>query len=262
MNTIKPRVEFPSIMKTILIVLSVVLLVSLGINAWSISQISNLKKGFKDQEKKMTRITEDVRKLGRAPTRRNAQPEAQKEVLVQFDNDYIKGDPNAPVTILEFSDYQCPFCRRFHTEVLPKIEEEYISTGKVRYVFRDYPLSFHKKAIPAAVAANCAGEQGKYWEMNDFLFTNPNKLDTEILIESSPELGLDKSKFEACVNDDSKREEVDKDFQDGRRYGVRGTPSLFIGKTGNGKEMNATYIRGLRQFDALKPIIEKNLSAN
>ena len=249
-------------MKSILIVLSIILLVSLGINAWTISQISNLKKGFKDQENKVTRISEDLRKLAKSPSQRGAQPDVPSEVVVKFDDDYIKGDPKAPVTIVEFSDYQCPYCRRFHSEVLPKIEEEYISSGKVRYVFRDFPLSFHKKAIPAAVAANCAGEQGKYWEMNDFLFKNPNKLDTEILIESSTDLGLDKSKFEVCVNDDSKKEEVNKDFQDGRNYGVRGTPSLFIGKTGDGEEMKATYIRGLRQFDALKPIIEKNLSTN
>ena len=262
MNTLKPRVEFPTIMRTILIILSIILLVSLGINAWTISQISNLKKGFKDQEKKVTRLTEDVRKIAKTPSRRNAQPDVPSEVVVKFDDDYIKGDPNAPVTILEFSDYQCPYCRKFHTEVLPKIDEEYISTGKVRYIFRDYPLSFHKKAVPAAVAANCAGEQGKYWEMNDFLFKNPNKLDTEVLVETSPDLGLDKSKFEACVYDGSKRQEVDKDFAEGRKYGVRGTPSLFIGKTGDGKEMKATYIRGLRQFDALKPIIEKNLSSN
>ena len=249
-------------MKTILTILSIVLLVSLGINAWTVSQISNLKKGFKNQEKKVTRISEDIKKIGRAPSQRNSQPASPTEVLVKFDDDYIKGDPNAPVTIMEFSDYQCPFCRRFHMEVLPKIDEEYISTGKVRYVFRDYPLSFHKKAVPAAVAANCAGEQGKYWEMNNFLFSNPDKLETDILIDSSPELGLDKTKFEACVNDDSKREEVDKDFKEGRKYGVRGTPSLFIGKTGDGKEMKATYIRGLRQFDSLKPIIEKKLSTN
>ena len=249
-------------MRTVLIILSVILLVSLGINAWTLSQINSLKKKFNYQQKKLIRITRDIGELERKSAGGTVQLQAPTEVVVKFDGDYIKGDPNAPVTIVEFSDYQCSYCRRFHTEVLPKIDKEYISTGKVRYIFRDYPLSFHKKAVPAAVAANCAGEQGKYWEMNDFLFNNPGKLDTEILIETSTDLGLDKTEFEACVKDDSKRREVDKDFDDGRSYGVRGTPTLFIGKTGNGKEMKATYIRGLKQFDSLKPIIEKNLSAN
>ena len=245
-------------MKTVLIILSVVLLFSLGINAWTISQINSLKRGFKDQEKKVAKLSEELKK---SPSqRRRDQQQAPREVVVSFDDDPIKGDPKAPVTIVEFSDYQCPYCRRFHTEVLPKIEEAYLSEGKVRYIFRDFPLSFHKKAIPAAIAANCAGEQGKYWEMNDFLFSNPTKLDLASITESTGEIGLDRAKFEVCVKDDSKRAEVDKDFQDGRKYGVRGTPSLFIGKTGDGKEMTAVYLRGLRQFEALKPEIDKHLN--
>ena len=248
-------------MRTILIILAIILLASLGINAWTISQLTTVKKGLKNQQLKVTKLAEDVKKLGTNP-RRPSQPDTPKEVLVKFDDDYIKGDPKAPVTIVEFSDYQCPYCRKFHTEVLPKIDEEYISKGKVRYIFRDFPLSFHKQAIPAAVAANCAGKQNKYWEMNDFLFANPDKLKTETLIAESTTIGLDKSKFEACVNDKKQKEEVDKDFNDGRKYGVRGTPSLFIGTTGDGVEMNAIYLRGLRQFDSLKPIIDKQLESN
>ena len=247
-------------MRTILTILAVILLFSLGINACTISQRSTVKKGMKNQQLKVTKLADDVKKLQTAGPRKPSQPETPKEVLVSFDDDYIKGDPKAPVTIVEFSDYQCPYCRKFHNEVLPRIDEEYISKGKVRYIFRDFPLSFHKQAVPAAVAANCAGEQGKYWEMNNFLFANPGKLATEKIIPEAEGLGLDKAKFEACVNDSSKKAEVDADFNAGRGYGVRGTPSLFIGKTGDGKEMNALYLRGLRQFDSLKPIIEKQLN--
>ena len=249
-------------MRTILIILSILLLLSLGINAWTISQLSTVKKGMKNQQLKVTKLADDIKKLQTAGPSKRSKPDTPKEVLVSFDDDYIKGDPKAPVTILEFSDYQCPYCRKFHNEVLPQIQEEYISKGKVRYIFRDYPLSFHKQAVPAAVAANCAGEQGKYWEMNDFLFSNPGKLSTAKIIPEAEGLGLDKAKFEACVNDDSKKAEVDADFKAGKNYGVRGTPSLFIGKTGDGKEMNALYLRGLRQFDSLKPIIEKQLKNN
>ena len=249
-------------MRTILTILAVLLLLSLGINAWTISQLSTVKKGMKNQQLKVTKLADDIKKLQTGGSRKPSQPDTPKEVLVSFDDDYIKGDPKAPVTIVEFSDYQCPYCRKFHNEILPQIQKEYISKGKVRYIFRDFPLSFHKQAVPAAIAANCAGEQGKYWEMNNFLFANPGKLSTAKIIPEAESLGLDKAKFEACVNDDSKKAEVDADFKAGKKYGVRGTPSLFIGKTGDGTEMNALYLRGLRQFDSLKPIIDKKLSAN
>jgi len=249
-------------MRTILTILAVLLLLSLGINAWTISQLSTVKKGMKNQQLKVAKLADDIKKLQTGGPRKPSKSDTPKEVLVSFDDDYIKGDPKAPVTIVEFSDYQCPYCRKFHNEVLPQIQEEYISKGKVRYIFRDFPLSFHKQAVPAAIAANCAGEQGKYWEMNNFLFANPGKLSTSKIIPEVEALGLDKAKFEACVNDDSKKAEVDADSKAGRNYGVRGTPSLFIGKTGDGTEMNAIYLRGLRQFDSLKPIIDKKLSAN
>lgn len=249
-------------MRTILILLAILLLVSLGINAWTLSQLNTVKKELKDQGKKVSKVLEDVKKLEENPNRRRSQPATPKEVVVAFDDDPIKGNPKAPVTIVEFSEYQCPFCRRFHKEVLPKLEEEYISKGKVRYIFRDFPLRFHKKAVPAAIAANCAGEQGKYWEMNDFLFNNPDKLDIEAVTPSVGEIGLDQAEFETCVKKESHQAEIDKDLEDGRKYGVRGTPSLFIGKTGTTGEMKGQYFRGLRPFESLKPEIDKLLQEN
>lgn len=91
-------------------------------------------------------------------------------VNVSADDDAVLGNPNAPVTVIEFSDYECPFCKRFYDQTLGQIKKEYIDTGKVKFIYRDYPLSFHPGAEPAAQAANCAGEQGKYWEMHDKIF--------------------------------------------------------------------------------------------
>lgn len=249
-------------MRTILILLAILLIVSLGLNAWTLSQLTAVKKELKDQGKKVSKMIEDVNKLEEDSQHRKSQPSTSKEVLVAFDDDPIKGDPKAPVTIVEFSDYQCPFCRKFHKEVLPKIQEEYISKGKVRYIFRDFPLRFHQKAVPAAIAANCAGEQDKYWEMNDFLFDNPSKLEIEAVLTSVNDLGLDYGKFEECVKNDVHKAEINKDYEDGRNYGVRGTPSLFIGKTGVGPDMKGFYIRGTRPFESIKPQIDKLLQEN
>ncbi len=146
-------------MRTILTMLAILLLISLGINAWTISQLSTVKKGMKNQQLKVTKLADDIKKLQTGGTRKPSQPDTPKEVLVSFDDDYIKGDPKAPVTIVEFSDYQCPYCRKFHNEILPQIQEEYISKGKVRYIFRDFPLSLEalkagdrNQKVPAGVA--------------------------------------------------------------------------------------------------------------
>jgi len=250
-------------MRTLLIILAILLLVSLGLNAWTLSQLTSVKKELRDQSNKVSNLINDVNNLKNDSGKEKSRPSPDQKVMVAFDNDPVKGDPNAPVTIVEFSDYQCPFCRRFHKEVLPKIQQEYISTGKVRYIFRDFPLSFHKNAMPAAVSANCAGEQGKYWVMNEFLFNNPSKLDTDSILASVKGLGLDYDKFSNCVmNEESKQEaEINSDMQAGRNYGVKGTPSLFIGRTGNGNQMEALYLRGLRPFSSIKPTIENLLNS-
>ncbi len=96
-------------------------------------------------------------------------------ISVSEDDDPMLGDPGAPVTIIEFSDFQCPFCQKFHSETFPQIKKTYIDTGKVRFVYRDFPLSFHPGAQPAAEAAECAHAQGKFWEMHEALFSEQQK---------------------------------------------------------------------------------------
>lgn len=96
--------------------------------------------------------------------------ESLKQYQVSMDDDPVLGNANAPITIIEFSDYECPFCKRFYDQTFGQIKKDYIDTGKVKFIYRDYPLSFHPGAEPAAQAANCAGEQGKYWEMHDKIF--------------------------------------------------------------------------------------------
>jgi protein-disulfide isomerase len=251
-------------MKIFLGLITVGVLISIGLSAWILLELQSVKRDLSARNQEISSAIEGLKKSGAAgPATRPTSPTPSKPqiVTISVDDDPIKGDPKAPVTIIEFSDFQCPFCKRFYDQVLPSLEKEYITTGKVRLVFRDYPLDFHKNALPAAIAANCAGEQGKYWEVHDFLFENPNKLDTTSILSATGELNLNHEKFEKCLNDNTKEAEINKDFQDGQLYGVRGTPSFFVGKTeGNKNEMTGVYIRGAQPFQVFKTEIDRLLA--
>ena len=167
-----------------------------------------------------------------------------------MDDDSVKGDINAPVTIVEFSDFECPFCGRYYSETYKRIDEEYIKTGKVRYVFRDYPLSFHADAQKAAEAAECAGDQGRFWEMHDMIFENQHAMGMMDLKQYAGSLGLDTSAFDTCLYSGKYAEEVLADQRDGAAYGVSGTPTFFI----NGKA-----VVGAQPYAVFKEAIDAEL---
>lgn len=179
-------------------------------------------------------------------------------VEATIDDDAILGDKDAPVTIIEFSDYQCPFCRVFWRDTLSLIEEEYINTGKVRFVYRDYPLPSHLMALSFAEAAECAGDQDSYWEMHDMIFEEQDKIGegtimsitVEELSEWADELDLDVEEFDACMDDHKYIDEIRKDLEDGEKAGVTGTPMFFI---------NGEIIRGALPFEAFKTVIDEKL---
>lgn len=144
-------------------------------------------------------------------------------------DDPTLGDPAAPVTIVEFSDFQCPFCGRFWQQTLPTIKEKYITTGKVKFVYRDFPIaSIHSEAEKAAEAAECADEQGKFWEYHDRIFQGQDELSVASFKRWATELGLDTNRFTECLDSGKYADEVAKDFQDGQAAGVTGTPTFFI----------------------------------
>lgn len=178
-------------------------------------------------------------------------------VDVSVDDDPVLGKSNAPVTIIEFSDFQCPFCRVFWKEAFAQIKKEYIDTGKVRFVYRDYPLTFHPMAEISAQAGECADEQGKYWEFHDKIFGEQEKLGqgtvtytTQNIKLWASQLGLNVAKFNQCLDSGKYKAEVQKDFQDGSAAGVSGTPSLFI---------NGRLVVGAQPFASFKAIIDEEL---
>ena len=170
------------------------------------------------------------------------------------------GRADAPVTIVEFSDYQCPFCQRFFATTLPELKREYIETGKVRYVFRDFPLEMHAQARKAAEAAHCAGEQGKYWEMHDVLFQNQRALAPPQLADHARLVGLDGATFDACLSSGRHAARVDRGLADGAAAGVQGTPGFVIGKTTSGDVVEGTPIRGAQPLERFRQIIEQLLA--
>ena len=168
-------------------------------------------------------------------------------IPVSVDDDPSMGPADAKVTIVQFAEYQCPYCGKAG-ESVDKVMEVY--GDDVRMVFRDFPLSFHPRAVPAAVAANCAGEQGKYWEMHNRLMSNQRALEDADLTAHAEALQLDLSKWNTCREDPAQAAEVMKDFEDGSAVGVTGTPAFFI---------NGIMISGAQPFEEFKRIIDAEL---
>ena len=174
----------------------------------------------------------------------------------------VLGRNDAPVTLVEFSDYQCPFCQRFFATTLPALKKDYIDTGKLRFVYRDFPLEMHPHAREAAVAAHCAGEQGKYWEMHDALFQYQAALAPAQLAERARALGLDSSRFDQCLTSGRHTASIERGLADGAAAGVQGTPGFVVGKTQPGDTIQGTPIRGAQPLETFRRIIEQLLAAH
>ena len=167
------------------------------------------------------------------------------------DGNYFLGEEDAPVVLYEFSDYQCPFCARFYSGALPEIKTNYIDTGKVKLVFKDYPLDFHPEATPAAIAARCAGEQGKYFEFHDKLFENQNLLSTASYKNWARELELDGNQFDDCVDTRKYLSAVRADLVEGQNAGIRGTPGFLV---------NGQLISGAQPYSVFAQAIDAALA--
>ena len=183
---------------------------------------------------------------------------------ISLDDDPMKGNPDAPITIIEFSDFQCPFCAKFHETTLPQLEKNYISTGKVNFVYRDFPIqSIHPNAIPAALASECADDQGKFWEIHDMIFKNQKswqglsiEQSVNLFTEYASEIGLNADEFDSCMSSVKHLEEIRNDLNDGREYGVTGTPGFFVGN----EEIGFTKLIGAQPFSSFQRVIDEQLN--
>jgi protein-disulfide isomerase len=187
-----------------------------------------------------------------APAQAPAQPQAPPSRIedVNIDDDPMLGDPDAPIVIVEFSDFECPFCARFRQDTFDQIVDQY--GDDILLVYRDFPLSsIHPRAQAAAEASECADDQDAFWDYHDLLFANQAQLDNDSLIGYADELQLDVDEFTTCLESGKHTEEVLADFDEGRSYGVTGTPTFFI---------NGVRLVGAQPFISFEEIIEQELS--
>ncbi|MCU0937213.1 MAG: DsbA family protein [Gammaproteobacteria bacterium] len=168
-----------------------------------------------------------------ALVRRDRGPAKDESVVLDVTGQPSVGNEQAPVVLLEFTDFQCPFCRRHLNSVLPKLLEEYVNCGKVRYVFFDFPSETkHPNAFSAALAARCASDQRRYWDVHNWLFANSQLLDRERLLAHANAVGLDVAAFRACIDSGRHAEAVRSNMGRGVQLRVRGTPTFFLGRKG------------------------------
>lgn len=179
------------------------------------------------------------------------------DFLIQ-DDDVVRGDPKAPITLLEYSDFTCGFCEKFFHETFPKLLSEYIETGKVRFVYRDFPRGMGSP-LRAADAARCAGEQKAYWPMHDRLFNSQGQLAPDNLKQYAKELNLHVDQFSECLASHRYMEDIEKDLQDAGSLGIRGTPAFVLFPTILPEDPHLILIPGAFPYETFKEEIDKLL---
>ena len=219
---------------------------------------SELLDTILEELKAIRQIVEKIEKQG---TARGQRPSRPTQATATITGKPMMGDPSAPVTVVEYADYQCPFCLRFIKTTFPELKRDYIDTGKVRWVALNLPLAFHKEARKAAQAAHCAGEQDKFWEMREELFRNPKQLAEDQLPVHAASVGLDVEAFKACLASERHLAEIDQDAKNANASRLTGTPSFVVGKSTDDK-IDGEVIIGAQPLNVFKAAIDKAVGEN
>jgi protein-disulfide isomerase len=222
------------------------------------------KKDIEELKAGQQAIQRDIAEIKRLL---QARPAAAADALpkdpIAITSEPFRGSGAAKVALIEFSDYQCPFCGRYAKDIYPQIRTEYVDTGKIKYVFRDMPLPFHQNAFKAAEAAQCAGAQGKFWEMHDTLFANQSALGPEQLTAHAKTVGIDDAKFAQCLESAQFAADIKKDIADAGAAGITGTPSFLVGviQPGDGRVRIVKKLVGAKPYDEFKAALDGALAA-
>lgn len=232
---------------------------------WAASTKAELQKlqaevqGLKEGQAAMQKDLADIKKLLEQGARGRPSKPPFKPADITIDGAPFLGDADAIVTLVEFSDYDCPFCRRHKDQVMPDLVKNFVDTGKLKYVMREFPLAMHPNAKGAAQAALCAGDQDQYWQMHDKMFANQRKLGVENLKAFAAELGLDTAAFDACLDDGKYAKQVSDDITAGGRMGITGTPAFVLGLTDPedpNKARVTEFISGAQSLEKFSQVIE------
>ncbi len=178
-----------------------------------------------------------------------------QNVSIPLGNSHALGHDDAPVTLIEFTDYQCPYCSRFHLKTFPQLKKQFIDTGQVRFISRDLPLPIHDHAFPAAQAVRCAGVQGQYWELRDKLSANPRNLSREAIIQYGKSLPLNMETFETCLASETHTSAIQRDIAVARSVGITGTPGFVVGMTPANGNLEGVTIKGAKPYKAFASLI-------
>ena len=217
-------------------------------------------QALSDAVKAMQQDLKDIKAL----LQRGGPPAPPQNVVLDLGNHPSRGKATAKLTLVEFSDFQCPFCGRHVSETDPLLTKEYVDTGKLKVVWMDFPLeSIHKFAFKAAETARCATEQGKFWEMHDQLFGNQKTLtDFSNWTAQAKAVGLKMDEFESCLGSGNQAGEIRKDLAQGQGAGVTGTPGFFLALTDptSAKVKTVRFISGAQPYAAFKAQIDALLA--
>jgi protein-disulfide isomerase len=181
---------------------------------------------------------------------------------IDIHGETFRGDSEARLAIVEYADFECPYCGQHARQVYPQIFDEYIKTGQLKYLFRDLPLPGHPHAVMAARADRCAGEQGKYWEIHENLFANQRALGLKDITDRAKKLGVDVGKLSECLSSDKYTENIRNSMSEAETFGIEGTPTFFIGTTeGNVVKVKKVF-SGATPFEVFKAELDALVTSN
>jgi protein-disulfide isomerase len=228
-------------------------------------EIKALKQEIEAVKAGQTAIQKELAEIKNLLRSRPAgQPVAARDIVLDIADAPTKGPKDAKVVLVEFSDFQCPYCGRFSRDTIPQVQTDYVDTGKIKYVFADFPLeTIHPYAFKAAEAASCAGEQGEFWKMHDHLFANQTKLKPEDLTQYADAIGLDKSKFQQCLDTQKRAPTIRKTMAQAGDAGVSSTPTVMVGllQPNSSKVKVVRVLKGAQPFAAVKDALDNALNA-
>ena len=245
-------------------VIAIFVLFGMRVVALSQDNLEDLKNDIEELRREQKVINDNIKNIYELLIKMPKPPSSETNVQdVEFEigNNPIIGDDNAPLVIVEFTDYQCQFCARHAQQTYPQIAEKYINTGKIRYVIIDHPIPSHNMAQKAAEASHCAAEQGKFWMMHDKMMDNQEKIDEISSIASSIQLNM--NKFNNCLETSKYADEVGKDHSLAMKLNIRSVPGFVIASkvTNNPLQVKGiSYIRGAASFDNFQQEIDRALA--